>query len=290
MVKRFAVVVVALLFVATSAMAAPKGAKAIFDSGEGPAVGASVASPKPSQPVAQAPKAEKYVGISYQLMLVKDDGSIQAVTKARTFRSGERVKMLVRTNRPGYMTILNIGPTGNTNVLFNEWIEAATFTEIPKGTVMKFAGAAGTEKLLIMLSDNPNPMGGPAPATTASAPVAAPSTPAPSAPSQTPPPAATASSEPLPPPPPATMVASNMEGSKMMKSTGIVKRGSKDIVMDNMDSTYAVIDPRDGYKAKRSGGKDMVLESQGGTNYGVVPVSAVSGGGILTLQVNLKHR
>jgi biotin carboxyl carrier protein len=284
MVKRFAVVIVALLFVATSAMAAPKGAKAIFDSGEGPAVGASVASPKPSQPVAQAPKAEKYVGISYQLMLVKDDGSIQAVTKSRTFRSGERVKMLVRTNRPGYMTILNIGPTGNTNVLFNEWIEAATFTEIPKGTVMKFAGAAGTEKLLIMLSDNPNPMGGPAPATTASAPAAAPAAPAASAPSQTPPPAATASSEPLPPPPPATMVASNMEGGKS------VKKGSKDIVMDSMDSSYAVINPRDGYKAKRSGGKDMVLESQGGTNYGVVPVSAVSGGGILTLQVNLKHR
>jgi hypothetical protein len=281
MVKKLVVAGVALMFLATSAMAAPKGAKAIFDSGEGPASGASVASPTPSTQAAQAPKVEKYVGISYQLMLVKDDGSIQAVTKARTFRSGERVKMLVRTNRPGYLTILNIGPTGNTNVLFNEYIEAATFTEIPKGTTMKFAGPAGTEKLLVMLSDNPNPMGGPAPATTASAP----SSPASPAASTPPPPASSVASADMPPPPPPAMVASNLEGGKSVKS-----KGSKDIMVDSMDSSYAVINPRDGYKAKRSGGKDMVLESQGGTNYGVVPVSAVAGGGILTLQVNLKHR
>jgi len=283
MLKKLVVAGVALMFLATSAMAAPKGAKAIFDSGEGPASGASVASPKPTA-TAQAPKVERYVGISYQLMLVKDDGSIQAVTKARTFRSGERVKMLVRTNRPGYLTILNIGPTGNTNVLFNEYIEAATFTEIPKGTVMKFAGPAGTEKLLVMLSDNPNPMGGSAPATTASAP----SSPAPAAPtaSAPPAPAPSAAAADMPPPPPPAMVASNMEGGKSFQKT----TGKKDIVMDSMDSSYAVIDPREGYKARRAGGKDMVLESQGGTNYGVVPVSAVSGGGILTLQVNLKHR
>ncbi|KAF0179554.1 MAG: Uncharacterized protein FD164_2022 [Nitrospirae bacterium] len=287
MLKRMVVVVLVLMFAATSAWATghglqtnKRGAKAIFDSGEGPAVGVSVATPQPSQPV-----AEKYVGISYQLMLVRDDGSIQAVTKARTFRSGERVKMLVRTNRPGYLTILNIGPTGNTNILFNEFIEAATFTEIPKGTVMRFAGAAGTEKLLIMLSDNPNPMGGAAPAMTASAPApSAPSYPAASASGSVPPPPMASSNDPFPPPPPAAMVASNMQGSKS------VKKGSKDIVVDGMDSSYAVINPRDGYKAKRAGGKDMVLESSGGTNYGVVPVSAVAGGGILTLQVNLKHR
>lgn len=288
MLRKLAVAGVALMFLATSAMAAPKGAKAIFDSGEGPASGASVASPRPSEPVAQAPRAEKYVGISYQLMLVKDDGSIQPVTKARTFRSGEKVKMLVRTNRPGYLTILNIGPTGNTNVLFNDYIEAATFTEIPKGTVMKFAGAPGTEKLMVMLSDNPNPMGGPAPAAPASAPATSASSTPPPAPyqgSSAPMTASTDYSTPPPPPPPPAMVAQNIEGGKSLKA-----KGSKDIVVDNMDSSYAVINPREGYKAKKAGGKDIVLESSGGTNYGVVPVSSMSGGGILTLQVSLKHR
>jgi hypothetical protein len=279
MTKKLAVITVALLFSVTSAFAASKGAKAIFDSGEGPASGASVISSGQSSSTAadsKAPKSEKYVGISYQLMLVKDDGSIQPVTKARTFKSGERVKMLVRTNRPGYLTVVNIGPTGNTNVLFNEYVAAATFTEIPKGTAMKFAGPAGTEKLLVMLSDNPNPMGGSAPATTAAAPAA----PAPSSPATS----SVASGDVPPPPPPApAIVASNIEGGKKLK-------GSKDIMVDTMDSSYAVINPRDGYKAKRSGGKDMILESQGGTNYGVVPVSAMAGGGILTLQVNLKHR
>lgn len=35
--------------------------------------------------------------------------------------------------------------------------------------------------------------------------------------------------------------------------------------------------------------KDIMLESSGGYNYGVVPVTAISNGGILTLEIKLKH-
>ena len=136
--------------------AAPKGAKAIFDSGDGASVRMSSGGPAPSTPAAP----EKYVGISYKLALLKPNGDFTIVPKTRTFKTGERMKLLVRTNRPGYMTIMNIGPTGNTTVLFNEYVEAKQLYEIPKSTALRFAGAPGTEKVMIMLSGSPNPIGG----------------------------------------------------------------------------------------------------------------------------------
>lgn len=67
--------------------------------------------------------------------------------------------------------------------------------------------------------------------------------------------------------------------------------GAKDIVLeDDMKTSYAVISPKSGWKPHARGTKDIVLESTGGENYGVVPVSVMQEGGILTLDVKLKHR
>ncbi len=264
----------------TADAAGPKGAKAIFDSGEGASTTVSAKpAPKPSsdEPVSK----EKYTGIAYQLVLLSDDGQFKVVPKSRTFRSGERIKMLLRTNRPGYLTIVNIGSSGNTNVLFNEYVEAFAVHEIPKNTNFRFVGQPGTEKLLIMISDGPNPIVN-QPAVAAGGyqppPVSAPP---PSDPgSMEPPPSSDMGS--VPPPPPA--IASNIEGAKRVG-------GAKDIVVeDGMQTSYAVISPKNNYKPVKMGMKDIVLESSQGNNYGVVPVSAISDGGILTLEVKLKHR
>jgi hypothetical protein len=64
--------------------------------------------------------------------------------------------------------------------------------------------------------------------------------------------------------------------------------GAKDIVVeDNLRTGYAVISPANRW---RPSAKDIVLESDNGVNYGVVPVSAIQDGGILTLDVKLSHR
>jgi hypothetical protein len=270
--------------------AAPKGAKAIFDSGDGAAVRMSSGGPAPA--AAAAPAPAKYVGISYKLALLKPNGDFTIVPKTRTFKTGERMKILVRTNRPGYMTIMNIGPTGNTAVLFNEYVEAKQLYEIPKSTALRFAGAPGTEKIMIMLSGNPNPIGGGQPTTMAGGtgtvpppPASLPPTPSGSAdaapPSMPPPPpgpVADAGSS-LPPPPPV-MIANSMQGSK-------------DIVLEDQNKTgYAVISPKAGWKPSAKGTKDIVLESdvRDGSNYGVVPASAIDEGGILTLDLKLTHK
>ena len=66
--------------------------------------------------------------------------------------------------------------------------------------------------------------------------------------------------------------------------------GSKDITMDGNSTSYSVINPKRGWKPEARGKKDIVLESAGGENFGVVPASYVADGSILTLEIKLKHR
>src|SRR5512136_2796274 len=56
-----------------------RGAKALFDSGEGTSVRMSSGAPTSSTAVAQAPKQEKYVGLSYKLALLKPNGDFTIV-------------------------------------------------------------------------------------------------------------------------------------------------------------------------------------------------------------------
>ena len=264
----------------------PRGAKTIFDSGEGPPVRTSSGNPAQS-----VPATERYTGIAYKIVLLKPNGNISVIPRARTFKSGERIKLLVRTNEAGYLTVMNIGSDGNTTVLFDDYVEAKQLYEIPKSTALKFAGAPGTEKIMIMLSGGPNPIAGGQSASVSDGPVSDP--PPPQAPSvaagsispvppgmrPSPPGPAADTGSSLPPPPP-TMIASSMQGSK-------------DIVLEDQNKTgYAVILPKSGWKPSAKETKGIVLENDArdGSNYGVLPASAIDEGGILTLDLKLTHR
>jgi len=235
------------LFLSFSIAGEPKGAKAIFDSGEGPAVKMSVSPEKKEMPSKEVVKKEKYIGISYQIALIKENGEFKIVPKSRIFKSGERVKLLVRTNRPGYMTILNVGPKGNTNVLFSEYVEAYTIYEIPKSGAFKFVPPPGTEKLIIMLSNKPNLV------TQSYASV-------------------------------GQEIISSFESGR-----GAGAKGAKDIVLDDMGSSYGILSSNN-WKPLKMGAKDMIVESTEGSQYGVIPVSSIPEDGILTVIVKLTHR
>jgi len=312
-------VILCIAFFGSNLFAAgtPRGAKALFDSGEGTTVKMS-SGPRVSAPsVTQAAAPSKYVGISYKLVLLRPDGRFDIVPKSRAFRSGERLKLLVRTNKPGYLTILNVGTSGNTNVLFNDYVEGMSMHEIPKAGNFRFAGDPGSEKLLIMLSGNPNPLGSPQTTTVAQAPETMPP-PQLSASNLPPPPPPPSAGTSLPPPPPSPGVSSDAgsfppaptpgaspdagsfppgasaDAGNLPPPPGVVVAslsGSKDIVLDdNQKTTYAVISPKNGWKPEPRGKKDIVLESSGGENYGVIPASYIDDGKILTLEINLRHR
>ncbi len=284
------------LFAASlSALAASTGAKAIFDSGGGGGtIGMSVNAPRPV--AAAEPVAEKYVGISYQILAIGDDGQMRPVSKNRVFRTGERVKILASTNRPGYLTVANIGTSGRMHVLFSEYVQAHRLTQIPPNTNLRFDANPGTENVLIMLSNEPSPLAAPSNQMVSApppAPMPAPAAPMPvSTPYLPPPPmpdsAALPSYPPLPPEQASASMVASLDSAKSLKA-----KGAKDLMVeDSMQSSYAVVSPRQGgYKAVNGGAKDLIMESSAeGMNYGLVPVAAVSGGGILTLEIKLKHR
>lgn len=224
----------------------PTGAKALFHSGEGASFRTSSSAPTEVKKPA-APREEKYVGISYQLVKLYPDGQFKAVPKSHVFANGDRVKFLVRTNRPGYLTILNVGTSGNTNVIYSNYVQGFTITEVPPTGNLQFVGPPGTEKIIMMLSNSPNPLGTP----------------------------------------PAG------QGQSYAAATYKSLEGSKDLVLeDNLQTKYAVISPQNNYQPVRQGTKDIVLESDAATgyHYGVVPLSTLQGGGILTLETTLRHR
>ncbi len=252
--------------------AAPKGAKALFDSGEGPAVG--VATGPTTKTTESVPvQKQKYVGISYELLLLTDDGQIKKVSKNRVFRSGERIIMRVMTNKSGNLKIYNFGPTGNTHVLYDDFVDAYAVQQIPRGSNFRFVGDPGTETLIIMLSDSTMPPAPPGGNVTAGG-------------SQYTPPATQdySSGGNIQTSPPGMVAFNIVEGAKKI-------RGSKDIVVeDKMGSSFAVVSPNNNWKPVQGGAKDIVIESAQGINYGVVPVSALSGSGALSLTVKLKHK
>jgi hypothetical protein len=153
-----------LLVFSVSAMASPKGAKAIFDSGSGGTIGMSAEAPRAPAATVDASvrteRPERYVGISYQILAIGPDGQMKAVPKSRVFSSGERIRIIASTNRPGYLTVANIGTSGRMNILFGEYVDARRLTQIPASGTLRFDAIAGTERILLMLSNEPIPFGG----------------------------------------------------------------------------------------------------------------------------------
>jgi len=280
---------------AGAGQAGPSGAKALFYTGHGTShmttEGApAVAAPLPQAPApvqaASAPQAapqkSDFMGVQYWIELTGRDGTKQRVTTDRVFRSGERIKLFITTNREGYLYLLNIGSSGRSRLLYphprmrpsENFIQADTPYEVPQGGAIRFDDTPGEETVLLMLSPQPMndilPGGGQAfqpPAPSAPAypppPMSAGFPPAPSAPAYPPPPAyqAGASQGPayLPPPPPSA--GYTPEETNRFLSVASAK-GSKDLVLET-DNTG----PQP-------------------ASYAVAPMDS----GMITLQMRLKHQ
>ena len=84
-----------------------------------------------------------------------------------TYAVGEKVRLFVQTNKPAYVTVLNIGASGNTTVLFpnqyqsNNLIPANQAVEVPAPTSparITVAPPTGTELIKVIASTTPTPL------------------------------------------------------------------------------------------------------------------------------------
>lgn len=171
--KRVVLVGGALLWIASlSAPAlAQEGAKSIFYSDAGTRVVTTTPSVTPkaggSSPAVAARKSPsghaEYLGIAYWVDLIAPDGGKRRVSTDHIFHSGDRIKLNLRTNRPGYLYLLNVGSSGQTHMLFPNpaagagmnAVKANLTYEVPVGASIRFDNTPGEETLVIMLSPEP---------------------------------------------------------------------------------------------------------------------------------------
>jgi hypothetical protein len=269
---------------------AQSGAKALFYTGHGTSEmvsqGESVAAPAQAnaprpptspRPVVAQDKKSGYMGVSYWIELTDRDGAKRRVTADQVFRSGDRIKLFVTTNRDGYLSLLNIGSSGRSRLLFPHsqmqqnanFVQANAAYEVPQGGAIRFDDTPGEETLLLMLSAQPTQMPGGGPVAAAPTPPPAPSySPPPALPSLPPPPSAPSYSAPsaasLPPPPPMP-AGYTAEQTNQYVSVANAK-GAKDLVIET-DTTSA--QP---------------------ASYAVAPMSSLGDSGMITLKIILKHR
>ena len=84
-----------------------------------------------------------------------------------TYAVGEAVRLFVRSNKDAYLTVLNVGPSGNTTMLFpnaaqrDARVSANRIVEIPargSGASIRVGGPVGRELIKVIASTSPAPL------------------------------------------------------------------------------------------------------------------------------------
>lgn len=144
------------------AKAAPAArAKAPEAAAEAPEVAAA---PAPSAPEIRlvAGSAARPLGLRYGILKRSSTGQ-EEVDPGAVFHAGDRIRLSIEVNDPGYLYIVNRGSSGAWNVLFpsaeiaggDNRVQPGVRYEIPSGYTFTFDERAGEEKLFIVLSRQP---------------------------------------------------------------------------------------------------------------------------------------
>jgi Domain of unknown function (DUF4384) len=102
-------------------------------------------------------KRRAQLGASYFVRLKDDDGTTQDVLTRRIFKSGEKIQLGVRVNRPSYVYILNEAPDGTVTQIYpqpsqDNFVDAMGVVFFPAKGSFQFDDKPGMEKLLVLLS------------------------------------------------------------------------------------------------------------------------------------------
>jgi hypothetical protein len=105
------------------------------------------------------------LGLRYRVMKRDASAKFAEVDQDSTFRSGDRIRLIVDTNTTGYLYVVMQGSSGNWRLLFpsadveggSNKIEKGESQQIPSGDRGQFVfdEQSGTEKLFLVLSRRP---------------------------------------------------------------------------------------------------------------------------------------
>lgn len=295
---------------------AQSGAKALFYSPSGATVEPSAAGPgqlpgqaappgstlatgMPTTPgvggMASTRGTQEYMGVTYWVELIEANGQRRRVTTDHVFRNGDRIKLHVMSNRDGYLSLINIGSTGRSHMLFpnpaqgggsNNFVKAFSDYEAPTG-YLRFDNNPGEEILMLVLSSKPTgavagnvhrPGGAGA---VVAPPAASVPLPTPSAMPGMP------SSPPSLPSPPQSALAS-LPAALPPVASAQASQASADA--DRAAREFTAAAQQLGLK----GAKDLVVEtdtaSEKPASYVVAPASAIAETGVISFKIRLGHR
>ena len=138
-----------------------QNARSLFSAGSGATFESKAAnSPQAgavasSVPQAGATTSPDYTGLSYSLFLESQNGSVNKVSPKRVFKTGDRIQVVVRANKDGFLSVVNINPQGKSSVVSEQRATAGVDMNVPEKGFLKFVGAKGAEHLVFVLSAKP---------------------------------------------------------------------------------------------------------------------------------------
>jgi hypothetical protein len=104
--------------------------------------------------------AQKPLGLRCALLKVAETGEVSEVLPETVFHSGDKVKISLMANQPGYIYIIQQGSSGSWRPLFpaqgdvpeSNRVEAGRIYQVPAGKSFQFNDQTGNERLFILLS------------------------------------------------------------------------------------------------------------------------------------------
>ena len=108
-----------------------------------------------------APTSNGYAGVQYWVDLQEPNGRTRPVTTNHDFRSGDGIKLQIRSKTAGYLYVLNQDASGQVTPLYPaggrpaELIQPNVTYTIPNRGVIRFDNVPGVEKVTIALAKYP---------------------------------------------------------------------------------------------------------------------------------------
>lgn len=195
-----------------------------------------------------------YSGIQYWIDLQEHNGRAHKVTTSHIFRSGDSIKLQIKSKTSGYLYVLNQDESGKVTPLYQSvnQIQPNAIYTIPQRGAIRFDNVTGNEKVTIALSKYPIPSMMPSSAPSLQSPM------------------------------------TNVSYSDCSNSSSA---GSKGMFTEETTPSYGMECLRKNHNA---GSKGMFAEEDSNSlepaSYSVVPTNALEAGDVLFVDFSLTHR
>lgn len=166
--KKWIACILAMSFAAAALAQDPEGAKELFGGGVNrKVVGLPRTTPDvPKKPAVKGQKQpEPAFGLSCWIELVEGPGKPGTqVTYTRSFKSGEKIRLHFQGNAGGYISLIQLGASGTSSVLFpdpsrgliDNAIRAGVDRVLPsERDWFRFDATPGTERVLVLFAKTP---------------------------------------------------------------------------------------------------------------------------------------